>query len=69
MFTTVFSVQREVNGEPFVRVHCVLYKEFGEGEIFSAVQVFRANRDTSNHLDANFKPVRPQGLPDGQGWK
>ena len=141
----VFSVQRLVNGEPFVQAYCFLYKGFGGSEMFSAVvgadmagrsstvgssilagssimagissimlpallmcvtvssarmvfpanmdhkdhkahmdhkhhmnhrspmekgnmlssEVFRANRDTSNHLDANFNPVRPQGLPDG----
>ena len=138
--STVFSVQRLVNGEPFVRVHCFLYKGFGGSEMFSEVlgadmagsissvgsnilagsssimlstllmcvtvssarmvfpanmdhkahmshmshmshrrpmekghmlssEVSRANRDTSNHLDANFNPVRPQGLPDGQYWR
>ena len=137
--STVFSVQRLVNGEPFVQAYCFLYKGFGEGEMFSVVvgadmagrsstvgssilagssmmlpallmcvtvssarmvfpanmdhkdhkahmdhkhhmnlrspmargsmlslEVSRGNRDTSNHLDANFNPVRPQGLPDGQ---
>ena len=35
------------------------------GNMFRS-EVSRANRDTSNHLDANFNPVRPQGMPDGQ---